>query len=44
MNVTAMKKKKNEYLGDGCEEEEEVVKGQRRSEEDERYDGEVKEY
>ena len=46
MNVIAMKKQmKNEYLGDVCEEEEEeVVKGERRSEEDERHDGEAKEY
>ena len=45
MNVIAVKQKKqkNEDLGDGCEEEE-VVKGQRRSEEDERHDGEEKEY
>ena len=46
MNVIAVKKKKkNEYLGDRCEEEEqEVVKGERRGEEDERHDGEAKEY
>ena len=47
MNVTAVKKKKkkkNEYLGDGCEEEEKVVKGEWRSEKDERHDGEAKEY
>ena len=48
MNVIDIKKKRNEYLGDGCEEEEEeeeeVVKGERRSEEDERHDGEAKEY
>ena len=46
MNVIAVKKKKkNEYLGDGCEEEEqEVVKGERRGEKDERHDGEAKEY
>ena len=48
MNVIAVKKKKkkNEYLGDGCEEEEEeeVVKGEMRGEEDERHDGQAKEY
>ena len=47
MNVIAVKKKKkkNEYLGDGCEEEEEeVVKGEMRGEEDERHDRQAKEY
>ena len=50
MNVIAVKKKKkkkkkNEYLGDWCEEEEEeAVKGERRGKEDERQDGEAKEY
>ena len=47
MNVIAVKKKKkkNEYLGDSCEEEEEeVVKGERRGKEDERHDGEAKDY